>query len=412
MASRQVVFDRGGSLSTINALLKDDDTIQQIQEVVNNSTYMLSQIRQSKTTHGRQFIFPIQFGTSQGVGARGENVVLPDPGFGEYAQALGTVKYLYSTLFITGQAIHATEGNKAAFADALKTALRDARDGMKLDMQRQVWGDGTGVLGRVSAAGAGSTTIAVTDPYGLTYVQADLDAPEKTKLFRRNMSIFISGANVYAKVTAVNGNGTITVNVPVTTAVGQLIYRGDADGRTSVNNEVTGITGLLQSTGSYLGLSRAGFPEWQANILQLGTGAGGNITEAAMRIAMDTAEINGTGGPDLIVTNHKTRRRFEALLQQQRRYTTPMTLQGGVKALEFDGLPLMVDKDAPPQRMFFLRMADINWMVMADVDWVDRDGEVLARVNDKDAYSAVLYTYRDLITKKPANQTVLFDVTG
>jgi hypothetical protein len=264
----------------------------------------------------------------------------------------------------------------------------------------------------VSAAATASTTLAVTDPYGLTYVAGDLENSERTRLFKRNMNIFISGSNVYARITGVNANGTVTLNTAVTAAAGDLIYRGDAVGRTSVNNEITGITGLVKSTGNYLGLARTGFPEWQANLLQIGTGTGGTLTEQAMRIAMDTAETNGTAGPDLIVTNHKTRRRYEALLQSQRRFTSPTKLEGGYSAIDFDGLPMMVDKDAPPQRMFFLRVADMRWMVMADTQWMDDDGEVLNRVTDKDAYSAVLYTYRELITTRPANQTVLFDVTA
>ena len=410
--AREVIYDKGGVLSTINALLKDDYITQQIQEIVNKSTFMLSQIKSDQTTHGKQFIFPVQTGVSQGVGARGENVILPDPGFGEYEQALGNVKYLYSTMYITGQSISATQNNRAAFADALKTALRDARDGLTLDLARQVWGDGSGVLGRVQGAVAGSATVAVTDPYGLTYVQSDLDNSEKTRTFRRNMNVYFATSAVFAKIIAVNTNGTITLNQAVTLADGELIYRGDGTGRTSVNNEITGITGLLRATGSYLGLDRTGRPEWQANVIQMGSGTGAALSEESMRIAMDTAEINGTAGPDLIVTNHKTRRRYEALLQSQRRFVNPMKLEGGYTAIEFDGLPLMVDKDAPPQRMFFLRVADINWMVMEDVKWMDRDGNVLKAVEDKDAYKAVLYTYRELITRKPANQTVLFDIIG
>lgn len=411
-AGRQVVYDRGGVLSTINALLKDEYVLNDIQNVINNSTYMLSQITSKKSTHGRQFMFGLQFGTSQGVGARGENIILPDPGFGEFEQAMGQVKYLYSTMFITGQAIASTKGGKSALADALKTALRDARDGLQQDLGRQVWGDGTGALGVVEAPGATtSTTIPVTSPYGLTYVQADLDDREKVMLFRRNMNLFISGSNVYCRVTAVNGDGTITVTPAVTVAAGNVIYRGDATGRTSVNNEITGITGLLQATGTYLGLARSGYPEWQANLMQMGNGTdGAGITEAAMRIALDTAEQNGTGAPDLIVTTYKVRRRYESLLQQQRRYTSPMNLQGGFTALEFDGQPLVVDKNTPPQRMFFLRMSDIHWMIMEDIQWMDDDGTVLHRELNKDAYKAVLYTYRELITTRPANQSVLFDL--
>jgi hypothetical protein len=408
--AREVIYDKGGVLSTINALLKDDVLTNEIQDLVNRSTFLLSQIKTERSTHGRQFVFPVQFGVSQGVGARGENVILPDPGFGEYEQAMGQLKYLYSTMYITGQAISSTQNSRTAFADALKQAMKDARDGLTLDLQRQVWGDGSGVLGRVAANSTGDT-VAVTDPYGLTYIQADLDNAEKTRLFRRNMNLFFAGANLFAKVVAVNGNGTITLNQAVAVTAGNLIYRGDAVGRTSVNNEITGITGLMQTTGTYLGLPREGHPEWQANLIQVGTGTGGAITEELMRIAIDTASINGTAEPDLIVTNHKTRRRFELLLQGQRRFVNPMRLTGGYSALEYDGKPIMVDRDAPPQRMFFLRVADLSWMMMEDIQWMNRDGAPLKWVHDKDAYKAVLFTYRELITRKPANQTVLFGIT-
>ena len=410
--AREVIYDRGGVLSTINGLLKDDYVSNQLRNLVNEATYLYTQITAKRTTHGRQFIIPLQFGTSQGVGARGENIQLPDPGFGEFDQALGTVKYLYSTMYITGQSISATQGNRAAFADALKTALRQAKEGLLQDLHRQTWGDGTGALGVVEAAVAGAAVIPVTDPYGLSYVQTDLDDRDKTKLFRRNMNIYISGSDVYTRVTGVNADGTITVASNVTVALGDVIYRGDAAGRTSVNNEITGLSGLLQATGTYLGLPRAGFPEWQSNLLQLGSGAGGALTESAMRIAMDTAEINGTAGPNLIVTDHKTRRRYEALLQSMRRNISPMKLEGGYTAIEFDGLPMMVDKDAPPQRMWFLRTDDIAWYVMDDLQWMDRDGAVLKAVENKDAYRAVMYTYRELVTEAPANQTMIFDITS
>jgi hypothetical protein len=409
--SRQVVYDRGQALSTINGILKDDYVLNDIHDVVNNSTYLFSQLKSTESTHGRQYILPLKFGTSQGVGARGENGDLPAPGFGEYEQALGNVKHIYSTFYITGQAIHATRGNKASFKDALKTALQDCRDGLVWDLHRQAWSAGTGVLGTVQTTAASTTTIAVTNPYGLAYVAGDLDASEKIRPFRRNMRIRV-GAAAFTTVTGVNAAGTITVNPAVSVTAGDTIIRADSATSSSGSNEMTGISGLVQSTGSYLGIARAGRPEWQSNLIQLGSGSGGPITEEAMRIALDTGDINGTAPAGVIFTNHKTRRRYEKLLQGQKRFVNPMKLEGGHTALEFDGIPVVVDKDAPPQRMWFLRLEDIMWMQMADIQWMEEDGAVLKKVAGKDAYEAVLFTYRDLVTKSPANQTCLFDITG
>jgi hypothetical protein len=413
MAGRNVIYDQGGGSSTINGLLKDDYVLQQIVDTVNRSTVLLSRIKSEKTTAGRKFIFPVQFGTSQGVGARGENKTLPEAGFGEYEQATGNVKYLYSTLFLTGQSMAATRGSKAAFAEVLKQALKDARDGLKLDVQRQVWQDGTGAIAKVDGVHAATTTLAVKDPFALTYSAADpLSSDLKTRLFKRNMNIYIDAAtDQQAYVTAVNSNGTVTLSAAITAGDGDIIYRGNSSADatlTSKDNEIEGLTKMVSASGSYLGISRTGKPEWQGNVVQLADA----ISEEAMRIVLDTVSINGVGEPNLMITDHKTRRRYEALLQSQKRFTSPMDLEGGFKALEFDGMPLVVDKDAPAQRLWALNTEDITWMVMQEFEWMDKDGAVLTRVANKDAYEATLFGYKNLACKRPANQAVLYDIIG
>lgn len=412
MAARNVIYRTAGSeTETIDGLLKDDYVIQQIQDTVNKSTLMLSKIKSEKTTAGRQFIFPVQLGVSQGVGARLENTTLPSAGFGEYDQASGNVKYIYGSFYITGQAISATKGNKAAFADALKQALRDTREGLKLDVQRQIWGDGTGAIAKVDGAVSASATVPVKDPYNLSYDAADaLTGSQKTRLFKRNMNLYFdSGTDQQGVVSAVNSSaGTLTLTATTTLDDNAVIYRGDTTSLHSKDKEIAGISKFMTATGTYLNISRTGTPEWQANVVDLSDA----ISEDAIRSALNTALINGVAEPDLIVTDLVTKARYEKLLQAQKRFVNPMELEGGFKVLEFDGMPIWADKDAPPQRMYFFHMPDIVWFVMEDYQFMDRDGAVLSRVANKDAYEAVLFSYRDLACKRPANQTVLHDITG
>lgn len=412
--ARQVIYDEGGALSTIDGILKEDYVMDKIVNTVNMSTYLLSKLRSEKTTAGRRFVFGAQFGVGEGQGSSGENETLPDEGSGEFEQATGNVRYQYGALYITGQAIEATEGTKAAFVPALKQSLKDCRDGFKLNTQRMSWGDGSGVIAHVNGAVTASTTVPVTNPYGLSYIEADLDNAQKTRPFRRNMKIYFGTADVARTVTAINGDGTLTVDSAVTLVDGEDIIRGDESGRTSANKELRGISEICKDTGTYLGIARAGLPEWQANIIELddGAGAGGDITEEYMQIALDTSEINGTDEPDIMITEHKTRRRFVSLLQAQKRFISPLKLEGGFQAIEYNGKPLTVDKNAPPQRIYFLRLADIHWMVMKNIGWINRDGTILKWVEKKDAYRAYLAAYRDLVCRKPANQTVMQDITG
>lgn len=413
--ARQIIYDQGNALSTIDAILKEDYVMNKIVDAVNKTTYLLQAIGEEGTgTGGRKFSFPVQIGVAEGQGSRGENEDLPDEGAGEYVEASGNVRYEYGALYITGQAIEATQGAgaKASYVPALKQGLKDVRDGFKLNTHRQVWGDGSGTLGTVASAVTSSTTVPVTNPYGLTYVTASLTNGQKTRPYRRGMMVYFGTAALARKITSINGDGSVEVDTAVTLAAGETIVRGDATNKTSANKEVRGISEICKTTGTYLNIPRAGTPEWQANLIQLGSGTGGSITEDVMQSALDTNDQYGTDEPDTIVCEHTIRRHYVKLLQADRRFVSPMELKGGFKAVEYNGKPLYVDKMAPPQRMYFLRLANIRWMVMKNIGWISRDGTILKWVEKKDAYRAYLAAYRDLICEAPSNQTVLFDITG
>lgn len=411
--ARQVIYDQidgtgPGALSTIDALLKEDYVINNITDTVNMATYFLSQLTEERTTAGRRYIFPVRFGVGEGQGSRGENEPLPDEGFGEYEQAMGNVRYQYGSMYITGQSIEATEGGRASFVSALTQALKDVRDGFKLNTHRESWGDGSGTIALVDGDVTNSTTVPVKDPYGLTYISSALENSQKTRLFRRHMKIYFVAANQVRTVVAVNGDGTITVDSPISLTNNDKIVRGDAVGQTSLNKELEGVSRVMQATGSYLNIPRAGLPEWQANLIDMN---GEALSEDIMQSAFDTAEINGTDEPDLLICEHAVRRIYVNLLQAQKRFVNTLELKGGFRAIDYNGKPLVVDKRCPPQRIYFLRMADWTWFVMKRIGWINRDGTILKWVPGKDAYRAILAAYRNIACKKPANQTVLYNIT-
>ena len=227
------------------------------------------------------------------------------------------------------------------------------------------------------------------------------------RLFRRKMNLWFVTSAVMRTVTAVNGDGTITVNTAVTLVDGERIVRGDAAGRTSNNKDIEGLGKAVTDTGTYLQVARAGYPEWQANVIELN---GSTFDEDVIQSSFDTAEINGTEEPDTLISEHVVRRMYVALLQNQKRFANTLSLRGGYKALDYNGQPWLVDKHCPPQRLYYLRLADFTWYVMKQIGWINRDGSVLKWVDQKDAYRAVLAAYRNIACKRPANQTVLTEV--
>jgi hypothetical protein len=403
--STQVVYDYGGSVSTINGLLKDDYVMQGVIDQVNKATVLLDKMRSKKSSHGRQHIFSIQVNTSRTGGARAEGAALPAPGFGRYEQPTGTVKYNYSRFQINTQAIEATRGNKAAFAEAFERALTDCRDDLKLTRQRQSWGDGSGVLAKVDGTVTASATVPVKDPYGYTY-SGTLAAQDRVITLKAGMPIFFGTAAVARTILAVNrAAGTITVDSNVTLTNNDNIFHG---GASTAGLEMDGLGAIVGTSGTYLGLNRATTPNWQSHVF---AAPAGQLSEDLMRMTRDEILSQGTGDVELIITTFGVRRLYESLLKSFKRFTNPMKLEGGYDALEWDGLPIVVDKDAPPQKMYFLQPSSMTRFVMKDVGWNDQDGSILKWVDGYDSWTAYLSVFDNLGCTKPNNQARIDGIT-
>ncbi len=422
MAGRQVVFDQpGGTLSTVAAFLKEDYVTNEIRSLVNTRTEFLSRIKTKGTDNGGLgWVEPLKTATSQGTGARAEGSALPNPGFGVYERITGNVKSLYGTFYITGQAIAGTKSSKSAFKSALTKAMEDCKEGFATDLQRQAWGDGSAVLGRV-ATGTTGTVIQVSDPYGLEYVQSDLQGYEKVMPYGKNMEVWIyteggGGTNLFRRVTLVGRTaGTITLNTSATVLAGDIILRGSAATNNSDGNEITGISGFIKNSGMYFNLDRTGEPVLQSEVIE---SSGDPLTLEDEMDAMGDALFRNQVGDDaemLIFGNTRVFSAYRRVLRAERRQVNPTTLKSGQKAIEYDGITFVRDKDCPPQRMYWIKMNEVFWRQMGEEGWIDDDGSVLKQVIGTEgplhAFNAFWCKHADLVTRAPAEHGVIEGIT-
>lgn len=137
------------------------------------------------------------------------------------------------------------------------------------------------------------------------------------------------------------------------------------------------------------------------------------LTLDLMQEMFDDVEDNAGKdyGPNVIITTKKIRRKYLTLMQADRRNVNTMTLDGGWKALDYNGIPLMVDKDAIDGEMYFLTTKDLQIYRMSDYDWMQKDGAVLSRISGYDAYEAVLFRYAEMGTTRRNSQGVICDIS-
>lgn len=357
-----------------------------IREQLANANILWNKIvRNSDSMVGDEVYMTLHTGRNQGIGARAELADLPTAGQQAYEQVKFPLKYNYGRIQVTGQVIRQSRDNAGAYASALKSEVQGVVTDLKRDLNRQIFGDGTGKLATCASCSTKTFTVDTTK-----YLEVGMPV---------DIIVASSGATsngvVNTTISAVDSATTFTTADAPSSAAGidgtYAVYRTG-----SRSNEVMGIGGIVAATGTYLGVNRAtaGNEYWQSYVKT----SAGSISELMLQTLFDEIEENG-GDPAKImfITTYGVRRAYQSLLTATKRYISTMDLDGGYKALDYNGKPLVVDKDCPAGVLYGLDLSRLTiFNTGEDFTWMDKDGNMLSRVANKDAYEAVLVHYVEL----------------
>lgn len=128
----------------------------------------------------------------------------------------------------------------------------------------------------------------------------------------------------------------------------------------------------LSAAGTYASINRATYADWQSNVLA----NGGTPRALSFQLMRDMRKkIYEACGemPDLIMCDATIHEKYGMLFNDQRRYVQEITLRGqkftldgGYKALEFDGIPLIADINHPAGTMTFLNTSYLKCSSVPD----------------------------------------------
>lgn len=135
-------------------------------------------------------------------------------------------------------------------------------------------------------------------------------------------------------------------------------WNGDGSGERMVGL----LGGAILDSGIYAGINRATYPQW-AGTLQ-GNGSVARAQSFALVRALSTAIYKACGvRPTMFAAGPSTLDRFSTLFTEQRRFTQnvtgpggPVTLSGGHRALEFDGVAMVEDVNCPEGNIVAMNM--------------------------------------------------------
>jgi hypothetical protein len=419
----------GFDITAADPILKDHYQ-GPVREQLNNATFLLSRLRKNdQNFEGRRAYMPLHKGRNVGIGARKIGGTLPTAGNQQYDKALFDPVYLYGRIELAGPAISRTKGNIGSFIRAVSSELKGVMIDLKQDLNRQLWHDGSSCLTQVNEA----TTDATQTVQGTKFLAPSMRVQVMSTVTTPG-TIKNTGNEAISSVDAAAKTVTFPSTLAAATTVTDIIVReGARDSNTGVNGVPTEMWGLeaaishLDPDGLATGLtsnfgeidrSSAAGAFYKANRVH-NSGVQRALSLDLMQEAVDLCDIASDEVPGAILTNHAIKRRYAALLVADKRYPAggDITLDGGYKALEFNGISLVADKDASLtktpdvlNRLYFLSMGSLEMQVLEDWQFMQKDGAILSRVANKDAYEATVFAYMNLGCDRPNANCVLEDI--
>ena len=349
------------------------------------------------TQNGKEVIFDTHIGRNQGIGARGVREKLPVAGAQKYKQAHLYLKNLYGAIEVDGQLFEQAAENYQAFINVVDNEIKGLKRDLARDLNRQIYGDGTGTLGVVKTANTADTTVEFDsvhwiEPGMVVAVLAGNDLVDGTPTVK------------YAEIEVVAVNedtNIVTFDEAVTVVVGDIIVRA-SNTTHSFNKELTGLGAIVGKGNALHGIDGATVDVWNSTVETLGSvGTPGTLTELALINLVQKVDKKG-GDVDVMLASPGVFNAYWNLLQGLRQFTNGATLQGGQRAFTFDGvgkpIKFVSDYAAPKGTLYALSSKELVINRKKDWSWMDRDGSMWSRVADTDAYEARLYQYSELGT--------------
>lgn len=402
----------GLDLSSFDPMLKEG-YLEDVAETLNNKVVLLHRIEKTSEPEdfeGRRGVMAIHKGRNSGVGARAERAILPAAGKQSYTNAYFSMANLYGVIELTGQVIAQAKTNAGAFGNALDKEIRGMVDDVSQDMNRQLFGDRTGVLADPTGTSASASQALDTVQYLDVDMVVDFVNVNDGSFATNGQNRTISAIDLSTK--------TITVDVAVTPTSNTRVVRHGSYGQ-----ELWGLSAIIDSSDpatiagatNYFGLIQRSTSNnfWKAQEVDKTSSPALGLDDFETVISL--VDKNSPGEVSLILSDYDQYRYHANLITPDRRYPTangePSSLDGGYKAIDYNGIPHLRDKHCPPQTIYFLDESRYLYFTNLDWEWID-DGSILRKVPNQDVYEGTLKAYKQLGCSLPSAQGKLVNLAA
>lgn len=391
-----------------------------IRAQLNDTNWYLSQIeKNSVDVEGRRAVLSLHVRRNSGVGARAEGGTLPTAGNQTYAEERVGMRYNYGRITLTGPVIAAMKSDKGSFTRAVSSESERVTNDLKRDFNRQLWGTSNGVIATATVSTTGQTTVLLATATTETQMR-QLEEGMLVDIGTVAEAAAGSGGPTYGNaivsVDIAAKSFVLTSNLSSATASTDFVFRAGAGGATTDQKELTGLQSIVDSTGALFNVNPSTYAAWASTELS-NSGTLRSISEDLVAKLMNDVEVTSgimPSGQYVLASSFNVHRNFGATLEAQKRFVNTVELKGGFKGLECtaggNSVPFVRDRDCPENSVFYLNTSHLKLHQESDWDWMDKDGAILSRVANTDAYEATLFRYAEQTTDRRNAHGKLLDI--
>lgn len=170
----------------------------------------------------------------------------------------------------------------------------------------------------------------------------------------------------------------------------------------SYQKELNGIDYIFNPTTSdkIYGIDTSKFPYFVPETIEAE-----ELTCDKIQETIDLVEEKSGSLIDFIIASYDMRRQYLSHLRDIRSNVDYLNLDGGFKALSYNGVPVYADKFVEKGTMYFLNSKDYILAQLGDWDWITgTNGNILLPAESSPYYVAHLVKYANLLCKRPFAQ--------
>lgn len=205
------------------------------------------------------------------------------------------------------------------------------------------------------------------------------------------------GGGAYREVL---GNETKEALMDLKDRINDQIMASTAD----VNGRaIHGIGYIVSDVGVYAGINRATHPWFGSFVLDNGGVARPLTTFLMQQVIAEMEQLDRKASIDIIVGNRVHYYQYGNTLQQFRQFQNSTTLDGGYKALDFEGMSFVSVPNLPVGVVYFLDKSTWNYYVLENF-------ETKPKSTNKDSDRFIITHYSNLVCKNPGKNAKITDL--